>query len=305
MIKYALIATLLKLFSTCPQMKSLYRNICNIIGSRQRFRMGLPKYNIERGQVILELVKKYNAIHNGDRLLELGTGWLHCESTFLRLFYDVNITLFDIWDNRQLKPFKRYFAELNKVIDSEIVMAPTQRQHVHDLISTISSINSFDDLYHLLGFQYVIEPSGTLRKFQEESYNAIYSCDVLEHISEDILSEYILDFYRLLKPGGYSIHTIDIGDHISYYGRNVSRKNYLRYSDKSWKRFFENEVQYFNRIQRSRWLSLFQQAGLELVDEESQYCDIGITIDKKYRNYNRKDLECTVLRVIHRKPEIV
>ncbi len=41
-----------------------------------------------------------------------------------------------------------------------------------------------------------------------------------------------------------------------------------RYAEKVWKRYFENDVQYFNRVQRPEWLEMFQQAGFEMVEEE-------------------------------------
>jgi hypothetical protein len=156
----------------------------------------------------------------------------------------------------------------------------------------------------LLGFHYVIQPSGTLDCFPAESFAAVFSHGVLEHVKKDILSDYIQDFGRLLKPGGYSIHIIDMSDHLSYYDRSVSAKNYLRFSDAVWKRYFENEVQYLNRVQRSEWLRLFDGAGLELVEEESLYSDIGtIRVAPRYQNEDRRDLECKVMQVVYRKPD--
>jgi len=110
---------------------------------------------------------------------------------------------------------------------------------------------------------------------------------------------------RILRPGGYSIHQIDLGDHLSYYDPAVSVKNYLRYSDAAWGRWFENEVQYFNRVQRPEWLHLFENAGLLLVEEQLRTEDIGtMKVDQKYGHLGRQDLECTALTVVHRKSEM-
>jgi SAM-dependent methyltransferase len=159
---------------------------------------------------------------NCDRLLEIGTGWLHWESTIIRLFYDVEITLFDFWDNRQFGAFQQYFGQLEDIIDRELDMDPMQHERVHGLLRGISKASSFDDVYNLLGFQYVINPSGTFKQFQDESFALIFSCNVLEHVDRDILPEFVRDFYRLLKPRGYSIQQIDLGDHLSYYDQSVS-----------------------------------------------------------------------------------
>jgi SAM-dependent methyltransferase len=301
MIKYVTMAGLFKLLSTSIQTRKLYRHMANLIGSNRRASRGLPSYNVERGQAMVELLQKHDAIRNGDRLLELGTGWVHWESIFIRLFYNVTITLFDISDNRQLKPLKRYFTELDKVLDTEITMVPEQREKAHGLLKAITEIGSFDDLYHLLDFRYVIEPSGTLGGFPDESFRLIYSCDVLEHVNQDKVGEYINSIYRLLEPGGYTVHTIDMGDHIAYFDPSVSVKNYMKYSDKIWKRYFESEIQYFNRIQRSEWLGLFEAAGLKLISEKPRHRDININVHQKYGKLAREDRDCISLVVMHQK----
>jgi len=297
-------AMALKLFSVSPQTKKMYRFIGNTLGARMRVHRGLSKSYIDRAKLILEVDKKYYPIRKDDRLLEIGTGWVQWESTIIRLFYDVEIHLFDICNNRQLAAVKHYFAEFGKLTDKEIGIDLTQNKRVQNLLQSISKVSSFDELYRLLGFKYIVNPSGVLDKFQDNSFNVIFSSSVLEHIDKNILSKYIQDLYRLLKPGGYSIHRIDLGDHLSYYDRSVSKKNYLRYSDKIWKRYFENQIQYFNRVQRPEWLNLFRRVGFSLIEDISLPCDIGIIkIDKKYENINKKDLECRTLLMIHRKPK--
>jgi cyclopropane fatty-acyl-phospholipid synthase-like methyltransferase len=303
MFKYAMTATAFKMFSASPQTKQLYRLLGNTVGQKRRIREGLSDLYVERAKMILELCKKYDAIHAGDRLLEIGTGWLHWESTILRLFYDVEITLFDVWDNRQLDAYKHHFRQLEEIIDQEFEINHEQSQRIHKLLQAIAQAGSFEEIYRLFGFQYVINPSGKLNQFPDESFTVIFSSNVLEHVDEDILPEFTQDFYRLLKPGCFSIHQIDLGDHLAYYDRGVSLKNYLRYSDKVWKRYFRNDVQYFNLVQRPQWLGFFQMAGFETVQEESIRVDIGqINVDPSYAYLDDQDLQCRTLRVVQLKP---
>ncbi|MBI4722003.1 MAG: class I SAM-dependent methyltransferase [Candidatus Stahlbacteria bacterium] len=303
MVKYLVVAGILKLFSSCSMMKNLYRFLGNTMGAKLRSKEGLPVSYMKRVCEFLPLLRKYVSNSEGARFLEIGTGWIHWESIFIRLFYPTNIVLFDICDNRQLGALKQYFTEFSNLIDKNIAMSPSESANVHLLLNSILSVNSFAELYHLLGFQYVVEPSGRLCHFEEGSFDVLFSCNCLEHIDKNILTEYIQSFYRLLKPGGYSIHTIDIGDHLSYYAKQVSFKNYLKYSDTIWRRHFENKVQYFNRLQKPYWLNLFQEAGLELVEAESLSCNIrSLKIDKKYAPLSKSDLECITLKVVHRKP---
>ena len=302
MIKYLMTAAALKAFSTSPRTKRMYRQLGNKLGQKRRIRYGLSRKYIDRAKRMLELCENHQAIQPGDRLLEIGTGWIHWESTIIRLFYDVEITLFDVWDNRQLEAYKHSFGQLDAIIEKEIDMNAEQRERVHGLLQSITKSVSFEEIYDLLGFQYVIDPTGTLQQFQGGSFAAIYSCNVLEHVDRSILPEFVRDFHRLLKPGGYSIHQIDPGDHLAYYDRSVCLKNYLRYSERMWRRYFENDVQYFNRVQRSDWLRLYNEAGFELVEEESTPTDIStIKVHKSYANLCEQDLKCITLQVVHRK----
>lgn len=261
-IRYALTAATYKLISLNPQF---YRFLGNTLGTKRRVREGLPPGHPGRAKRFLAQCEKHQAVRDGDKVLEIGTGWVHWESIIIRLFYDVEATLFDVWDNRQLEVLKRYFEQFEELIGEEIEIDETQKQRIHRLIGLISKADSFDDLYQSLGFRYVVDESGTLEQFPDESFNLIYSNNVLEHVFESTIPALTQDIYRLLKPGGFSVHKIDITDHLIRPAgiRNMSNhKNYLRYSDKTWKRYFENKVHYFNRIQRSEWLALFQRAGL-------------------------------------------
>jgi len=302
-IEYALTASILKIFSICPRC---YRFLGNIIGARKRVRAGLPKHYANRVRRFLALCETHRAIRDGDRVLEIGTGWVHWESIVIRLFYDVEATLFDVWDNRQLEVLRQYVGQLERwICKEEIDMHETQKKRLHRLTEVISKADSFDNLYQSLGFQYVIDKGGTLDRFQDDLFDLIYSWDVLEHVDRSIAPKLTQDLHRLLKPGGFSIHSIDLGDHlVSFAGiRNVSKKNYLRYSDETWRRYFENRVQYFNRIQRPEWLGLFHRAGLELVEEKTRFCSIDtIKVAKIYEHLERHDLECEELVVVHRKP---
>ncbi len=60
-------------------------------------------------------------------------------------------------------------------------MYPILRERAHSLLGGISKANSFDEIYDLLGFRYVINPRGTLEQFQDDIFTLIFSCNVLEH----------------------------------------------------------------------------------------------------------------------------
>jgi SAM-dependent methyltransferase len=292
-----------RLFSLSPQTLRLYRFLGNIVLQRQRIQSGLPAKYVERARLLSEICQRHPVAPPGAKVLEVGTGWVHWEGMIIRLLYDVELTLFDVWDNRLWKTFRQYLEQFDKVVDRKLQLSPAQAERMHRLLHTMLQADSFTAVYELLGAQYIINPSGTLEQFKDESFDAIISCDVLEHVSRHILPGFIQDFYRLIKPNGYMVHQIDIADHFAYFAPSASRKQYYKYSDTMWERRFENKVQYFNRVQRPEWLDLFRGAGFELVEENLLSETIStIKLDDQYKNLSKQDLECMTMRVVYKKP---
>jgi Methyltransferase domain len=302
MLKYISAASALKLFSATSIGRRAYRALGNTVGARARIRRGLEPRYLQRAKYIIELCDKYGVPQKGEKTLEIGTGWVHWESLILRLFFEAEPTAFDVWDNRQLSAFRYYVEQLIYRIDSEFALSTERLERAHSLLSRVRQARSFEEAYKILDMIYVIDPTGTLRQMHDKQYSLVASWDVLEHINRPILPNLLEDFYRVLKPGGYSIHQIDMRDHLTYYDSSVCHKYYLTYPDSIWRRVFENRVQYFNRVQRPEWMTLFENAGLELVHSEFDYIDITtMKVDRSYAHLSQEDLSCSAIRVVHRK----
>ena len=240
---------------------------------------------------------------DGDNLLEIGTGWLHWEAITTRLFFNVQAVLYDVWDNRQITGLKSYLTQLDSRLH-EIDASDSQRDRAHRLIQQIKTVYSFSDLYELLGFEYRVDPHGRLGKLGLNKFDVIVSAGVMEHIPEQDVRGLVQDISDLLKPGGYSVHIINIKDHLLEYDNTVSPKQYLAYSDRAWKTWFENRVQYINRIQRSEWLATFERVGLKLIEMEVEGISLSdIAVGKRFQEYDITDLSCGVMKMVHRMDE--
>ena len=298
MLKYAMAAAALKAFSLNPLSRNLYRRIGNVVGQRNRLSVDDFDIRVARGDLLVELCRKHAAVRDGDRVLEIGTGWMHWYSLYLRLFYDLRMTTLDIWDNRQLQALHAAASKL-----SERFAETPADDRARDNVRKVLECNSFEELYDAFGIDYVIEPDGSLIGFDDERFDFITSFHVLEHVPARLIDQLTRDMYRTLKPGGYTIHQIGIDDHLTHYDPSASPKQYLEYSDRVWRAFFENEVQYVNRWQTSDWLRSFEAAGFERVDIISKRADIGtLKISPRFRDYGRDELECVNLTVVWRKP---
>jgi SAM-dependent methyltransferase len=302
MFRYSAAATAYKAFSLNSGTQKIYRFIGNTLGSRMRERRGLTGEHMKRARKILDQCRRYEAVRDGSRLLEIGTGWVHWESTVLRMLYDVKIDLYDVWDCRQLTPYKRMVGEFGRRGGPAVFKSRRTRKRALEVMDAVRGSGSFEDIYEKLGFSYIIHPEGSLEGLDDDTYDLIYSHNVLEHVDRGILPTTVAEYHRVLKPGGLSIQHIDLRDHLSNYDRNAPVKNYLRYPDRVWKAFFESPMEYINRIQRPEWLKLFGDAGFSLVEEEVFHSDIAPTTPHSiYSGLDRNDLECVAIHVVHRK----
>lgn len=286
MYKYRLAATALKVFSVNELTRKTYRALGNVLGGKQRG-SSVQSHYFSRAEGNLRAIEECGAIADGMQLVELGTGWVHWEAMFTRLFYDVKIKLFDVWDNRQFQGFLHYVGELRHRLASEIKRDPEAIKKAEALLDRVLETKSFEEAYALLGFEYIIDPTGSLRAIEDGSVDLVISSDVMEHVPRDAVPALCADLKRILRPGGHVSQQIVYVDHLTIYDRAVHPKNYLRYSDRQWRWWLQNDVQYINLLQPSDFQKAFTSNGFEIVNVENvQLCDSSkLKIDERFRHY--------------------
>lgn len=304
MLKYAGVAVASKAFSATPAGRRLYRRVGNVALERMRVADGLPQRYLDRADRLLAVCDRYDVLAPGDRVLELGTGWVHWEATVLALHHDVRVTLYDVWDNRLLGAYRAYLAGYrDHLADPRTEVDPTRRGRALELLGAALRAEDFAGIYDVLGFDYVVEPAGDLTGFEEGSHALEVSADVLEHVPTNALPAYLDRARRLLRPGGYAVHQIDLVDHYHYFDPGMSPKNYYRFDDRTWRRWFENEVQYFNRIQRPEWRALFAGAGFETVEDLATTGPVDDTpLADAFADLDTDDRACMQMLTVHRRP---
>jgi SAM-dependent methyltransferase len=303
MVKYLAAAVCLKCFSCGSAMRRLYRGLGNQMGGRRRRTGAMPAYYPDRLKRMLRLQRQFGLIQPGDPILELGTGWLHWEALTLRLFFDVQSVLYDVWDNRQLGGLKNYVRQLGAILDQGFDLSPAEVARARKIIGQIEGVNSFEELYQLLNFAYVVDSSGSLSRFRDGQFQLVVSGGVLEHVTREAIPTLVRETYRVLRPGGWAVHSIDTSDHLSHYDSSVNKKRYVGLSERTWRLVCDNEVQAINRVQRGEWLEHFRQAGFEMAEEELREVDISrLRIAPRYAAMDRKDLATTIVRLTLRKP---
>lgn len=262
----------------------------------------MPAFYFHRAQRNVVYCQKHRPIQPSEKIVELGTGWVHWEALTLRLFFDFEAVLYDVWDNRQLSALKSWVRQLEGKFGEKGFLEGCDFDRARAIIKKIQAVNSFDELYDLLGFRYICDPSGLMECLPRESFGVAISAGVMEHIPGSTAPQFVNNMASLLVKGGLGIHGINISDHLSFHDPSASPKEYLSYSKERWKFWCENDVQYINRIQRSSWLRMFDQAGFTLLEEDLSKVNVnGLRIHPDYRDLSKEDIECTTLVVVVRK----
>ena len=298
MFKYYVLYPLgYKMFSSSAITRRIYRSLGNSFGQKRKLIGDLPYNLMYEKRRVRDLIIDTCDLKDNSEVLELGTGWIHRYSLFLRLFKKIKLTLFDVWDNRQFELLKKYFMQLPNHL------TPEEMHKAGYVLNKIEEARSFEDLYQLLDCRYVINGNGSLSGFSNNQFDVVFSCNVFEHIKKEILPDYIRDINRILTPGGYSAQIIDIGDHYHYLDKKGTHvKEYLKFSNTLWAYYFNNQIQYINRVQISEWLKLFEQAGFKLVYKNEIGTEIStLNVHSDFSAYSKKDLEGIKLLVVHQK----
>jgi Methyltransferase domain len=244
MLKYVAISTAAKAFSLNDTTKSAYRRLGNVVLEKMRVSGGINQPYLDRAARLVDYCDRLELLAPGDRVLELGTGWVHWEATVLRLFFDVEVTLYDVWDNRLLGAYTSWLGQLHDRIDAAFAHLPAERRaQAKKIARQAMQVRTFEELYETLNFDYVVDPTGALEGVRRNHYALAVSADVLEHVQGEQLPDYLSAMRRCLVPGGASVHQIDLVDHFHYFDVGTSPKNYYRYADETWRRWFESDVQ--------------------------------------------------------------
>ena len=298
MLRYSMAALALRIFSANSTTRRLYRKIGNTCGAARRERVADLDVRIARGDLLVELARKHHALKHGDRLLEIGTGWMHWFSLYPGLFFELELTGLDVWDNRQ---FSALIAAARKL--RPVLVRRGEPAEVLARLDRITSAHDWNDLYARTRFEYVIQPQGSLAQFADHEFDSVISFHVLEHVPRANVDSLLQHMHRVLRPGACTIHQIGIDDHLAHYDRNASKKQYLKYSDRIWRAFFENDLQYFNRLQASEWQARFAAAGFELVERIAETRNVdALPIHPQFRHLPREDFGCTILTLVYKKP---
>jgi SAM-dependent methyltransferase len=147
---------------------------------------------------------------------------------------------------------------------------------------------------------------GKLLPFGSGQFDCIWSHTAFEHLRHPKVT--VWECFRVLRPGGRMVAHVDLGDH-SHYGREARSPlelfDCLRYSSWLWTLMKWNRSSYVNRLRKSEWKRLFEEAGFVL---KAEACAVSQEVDRALpglsylHKYSHDDAVTAVLTVWLEKP---
>ena len=204
-------------------------------------------------------------------ILELGTGWYPVVPILFYLTSSGRVTSVDIqqWMTRQTQQLTilkfRQWKESGLLDDLLDEIDPGRWTLLMDVLSKPEKY-SREDINRLIGFIPLVADARKL-SLQSGSVDFICSNNTFEHIHREILADILVEFKRVLHPGGSMSHFIDMSDHFAHFDPGITIYNFLKFSEKTWK-ILDNSIQPQNRLRHRDYLEMYHQAGLPVSHEE-------------------------------------
>jgi SAM-dependent methyltransferase len=171
-------------------------------------------------------------------------------------------------------------------------------------------VASLAELEARFGIEYLAPCDARVTGLPAGSVDFVSSTDVCEHVPADDLAAIFRECHRLLRPRGAFSCRIDLQDHYSYFDPSLSRYNFLRFSDDTW-RLVNSPLHFQNRLRAPDYLRLVRDAGFEVVVERPSGPDQdglrqleALPLNERFRNgYTPQELGVTVLSFVARRAD--
>jgi SAM-dependent methyltransferase len=150
------------------------------------------------------------------------------------------------------------FRDFQVELGLELVRKPSQ------LVDEPDPSLSLKELY---GIEYRAPCDARRTDLPSNSVDCITSTSTMEHISPADIRAILTECHRLLKPDGIMTMAIDYLDHYSFFDKNISGYNFLRYSDSKWQ-MFSPPLHFQNRLRHPDYVALFESCGFQIIEEE-------------------------------------
>lgn len=234
-------------------------------------------HRVRQGTSLLECLYQAGGDLRGQHAIEIGTGW----APILPLLYWLcGLADCHTYDVARLLRESLVIETAKQLVALECLpstfletpqyggkkLYPERRKVLQELVTRRSG--AAEILRHCGIFYHAPADAGTTG-LPDQSVNLVFSNLVLEHVPEDEIDRLLGEAYRILKPGGYMLHSIDLSDHFSHSDCSITGFNFLRFSAEEFAKY--NSVFCFqNRLRAPAYRQALLDHNFEIVRWEAE-----------------------------------
>lgn len=242
----------------------------------------------------------------GARILEIGAGWYPVLPICFVLAGAESVVTVDVVPHLTQAGMYRLLRALRVHIHSIAETSGLIPGIIRDRLESMVDQPNLAEILRSSRIEYRAPEDARSIGLESHSIDIVYSNSVLEHIPRKVLGEVMRESLRLLKPGGIVMHNVACNDHYAHFDKSISYVNFLRFSEARWQ-FWNNSLQFQNRLRASEFLASARGAGLEIIASRThvrhgtQEAIRKMTVAPEFRMFSEEDLVTTSIDFLARK----
>ncbi len=270
---------------------------------------GFKRFHIDSrlqfGFVLMDCLAEQDESLDGKRAVEIGTGWAPILPMFFWLYGLKECHTFDIL--RLLRPtFIRQTAlEIDRHCSQnrDLMTAWRNRNTALEnrrlpvLRRLIEDRASPEAILRECGITYHAPADASQTGFSTASFDIVFSNLVLGEIPIKSLDAIFSEAYRVIRPGGFMLHVIDLGDQFAGGQTGITKVNFLKFSEKEFSKY-NSVINFQNRLRAPDYRQLFEKHGFKIlcwhirIDQEALRHINDIKVHSDFSSHSLEDL-CT------------
>jgi predicted SAM-dependent methyltransferase len=199
----------------------------------------------------------------GLNLMEIGTGWYPTLPVCFALIGAACTHTYDLTRHLDPKLVIRLVRRLERHLQAIAEASGQSIEEVRTCFAALSTAGSAGAILEGANIHYHAPGDATSSGLPDGSVDVVFSNSVLEHVLPEVIVPLMRESWRVLRPGGYAIHSVNCGDHYAYCDRTITQVNYLRYSDRYWS-LWNNDRQYQNRLRAREFVDAARSVGFDI-----------------------------------------
>ena len=212
----------------------------------------------------IKLTIKYVNLENST-VVEIGTGWNAISALLFSFLGTKCCYTFDHLPHVHFRLIQQIINQLEEQIDTIHLITSVPKTTLMKSLKKMKSGSNIKDTFSSSRIIYMAPGDASNTGLADNSVDLVYTYAVLEHISENLINDILIESKRILKTNGIFYCGIGLHDHYAGIDKNISKVNFLRYPEWLWSFFIKNKISYHNRLREKQFIDIFKSHGAKIV----------------------------------------